>query len=490
MGPFGSGKSVASVMKIMKYAMAQEPNAEGIRKTRFAIVRNTYEQLKDTTMKTFFDWIPDGVAGRYAKTDKIFYLGSAPITHRPGEMKRYMRLPDGTYIQSEILFRALDRPDQLGNLLSLELTGAWLNEYREIPYDIYEALSGRVGRYPSKGDVPATWSGIWMDTNPPNTDSEYYKLFETTDAKEELLLTLKKHGMSEADGKMPEFTLFKQPSGLSPQAENINNLDGGRMYYVKMMAAAQRRKRGNNWINIHIHGKYGFQLDGKAVYADQYDDDIHVSKVPLKPNAAQVMGIGLDFGLTPAAVFGQLSPMGQWLIFGELVAENMAIVEFSKRLRNYVEERFPGMSFRIYGDPAGMQRSQVDARSAFDVLRADGWIVYPGEQSPQLRYDSVRAGLTRLVGGEPGFLLDPSCAILRQGFSGGYHYRRIKVAGERYDNVPNKNKYSHPHDGLQYLMSQFEAPAMRGGQRLGFPGADAANPDRHKPYQMEEWSVF
>ena len=44
--------------------------------------------------------------------------------------------------------------------------------------------------------------------------------------------------------------------------------------------------------------------------------------------------------------------------------------------------------------------------------------------------------------------------MLRKGFAGGYHYRRLKVAGdERYHDEPNKNGFSHVHDALQYALS-------------------------------------
>ncbi len=47
--------------------------------------------------------------------------------------------------------------------------------------------------------------------------------------------------------------------------------------------------------------------------------------------------------------------------------------------------------------------------------------------------------------------LDPRCGVLRKGFNGGYKYRRVQVSGdERFTDEPNKNRYSHPHDALQY----------------------------------------
>ena len=62
MGPVGSGKSYACAAKIMKKAVEQKPSSvDGIRYTRFAIVRNSYPMLKTTTIKTWLDWFPEDV---------------------------------------------------------------------------------------------------------------------------------------------------------------------------------------------------------------------------------------------------------------------------------------------------------------------------------------------------------------------------------------------------------------------------------------------
>jgi hypothetical protein len=54
--------------------------------------------------------------------------------------------------------------------------------------------------------------------------------------------------------------------------------------------------------------------------------------------------------------------------------------------------------------------------------------------------------------GDSGILIDPKCNNLIKGFDGGYHYRRMQVSGERYDDKPNKNRFSHVHDALQYML--------------------------------------
>lgn len=58
MGPFGSGKSVACVNELLYIAIRQAPNNEGIRNTKFGVIRATYPNLKTTTKKTIELWIP------------------------------------------------------------------------------------------------------------------------------------------------------------------------------------------------------------------------------------------------------------------------------------------------------------------------------------------------------------------------------------------------------------------------------------------------
>ena len=107
---------------------------------------------------------------------------------------------------------------------------------------------------------------------------------------------------------------------------------------------------------------------------------------------------------------------------------------------------------------------------------------------PTIRREAVAGALNRMVDGQPGFLLSPACNILRKGFAGGYHYKRVRVAGdERHHDRPDKNSYSHPHDALQYLLSG----AGEGRRLLG--KADrrrraAARPNRaNSKYEIHNW---
>ena len=54
-GPLGSGKSVGCCAEVMSRILRQKAFM-GLRRSRWAIIRNTYGELKTTTIKTWMDW--------------------------------------------------------------------------------------------------------------------------------------------------------------------------------------------------------------------------------------------------------------------------------------------------------------------------------------------------------------------------------------------------------------------------------------------------
>ena len=59
-GPVGCGKSVACTVEIGNKSQEQKP-FNGIRRTRWAVIRNTYNELHTTTLKTWKDWFPEHI---------------------------------------------------------------------------------------------------------------------------------------------------------------------------------------------------------------------------------------------------------------------------------------------------------------------------------------------------------------------------------------------------------------------------------------------
>jgi hypothetical protein len=386
----------------------QKPNKQGIRKSRVAIVRETARQLQDTTIKTFHDWFPPGVCGEYMRTTKTYFL-------KVGD------------VECEIMFRALDDSDDVANLNSLELTFAWFNECRDINPDIVDAMSKRIGRFPSAKDGGPSWFGMWGDTNPPTMDTWWYYQMEQLDPSD---------GVSLNDNG---WDVFKQPSGRSVDAENIENLPEG--YY-------DTQGRSDEYIRVYIDGEYGLSTAGQPVYK-YFRPDYHMAHQTLQPiiNGVRPIIIGMDLGLTPAAVIGQQDPRGRVLILDEAVSFDMGIQRFVRTvLKPMLSERFSGAPILVISDPAGIQRAQTDERSAVDIIKAEGFRVMPAKtNNVSARLSAVDDFLMRQVDGDSAFLLDPRCTRLKAAMMGGYRFHKK-------NGTIDKNKHSHVAEALQYLM--------------------------------------
>lgn len=457
-----SGKSSGCCMEIFKRASQQAPGPDGVRRTRWAIVRDTYPNLKETALKTWLDWFPVGTFG------DIVY--SIPIT--------YYLQPKHSDIFAEVIFLALDQPSDVEKLQSLELTGAWVNEAKNIGKPLITHLIGRVGQYPSTKDGGCTWGGLIMDTNPPDLDHWWPRMFGDAPPDEDELDILR--DLPELDeiegaegiGGEEDFALFKQPSGLSPEAENIKHLNEGRNYYVRLARATRDR----SFIDVYVHGLYGSTQDGKPVYPD-FNPDVHVSKEPLEPDPRLPLHIGMDHGLTPACIVFQVTPRGQMRVLREIVGRDIDVRSFIRTtVRWHLAREFSGYEIIATGDPSGEKRAETDGRTVHQIAREEGIPMKPApSQEVYKRIDAVGRYLTAMAGhGEPAFLLDPSCRVLRQAFIKGYRYKRRRVQGEdRWINKVDKdgNPWTHPMDALQYgaLRAQQMERWRNINQRYGTP---------------------
>lgn len=433
-----SGKSVACCMKALHLALQQPRGLDGIARGRIVIVRNTFPELKSTTIQTWLDWFPESVFGK-VKWD-------SPILHR-------LDLGDNRIL--EAYFLALDNPEDIKKLLSFDTSWVWLNEVRQLPKAILDAATGRLGRYPPpKFGVGAFNPCLFMDTNSMDDDHWYYKL---------------------AEGDPIEgFSFFNQPGGLSPRAENLNwltqtaetlklpldhpdRLAAGRRYYERIVAG-----KDESWVKVFIKNEYATVSDDRPVFSN-FRDDVHVAKEALKPIPGIELRLGFDFGMTPACLIGQLSPRGQLRILDELTSEDMGLERFLREhVKPFLELHYPGFTYRSPHDPAGAQRSQSNELTCRKILRTEGMnpMIACTTNDMEARVNAVSHFLTRMVDGEPAFLVSPTCKMFRKGMAGAYRWERVAVKGEeRYKDQPLKNMYSHICEAGQYLCLSYHKPA-------------------------------
>lgn len=461
-GPVGSGKTTGLFMKLAYMAGLQEPGPDGIRRTRAVIVRNTAPQLRDTTISSWNYWFKHGQAGDWKATEKVFVL----------------RFGD---VECEVMFRPLDTPDDVARVLSLEVTFAILDEFVQIPKEIVEALSARLGRYPSKAMTPngATNWGMWGSSNPDTEDNWWYDYLHNNPSVRRYQRILNtdpdavtaeqaiRDAMAEAANQGAEPSreqanalYFVQPSGFDPAAENIENLPGGRGYYTN-----QAKGKSEAWIKQFLEAEWGYSAAGKPV-VPTFKADLHVAKGRLKANPQLPLVVGLDPGLGGSAlIFGQQDPWGRLLVLAELVQEGYGIERLIKeRMKPFVMRHFPELADNIViaPDPAAYNRAQTDEKSVIDIVKRYYDVAKDDKNNRMpIRLNAIEHFTLRLVEMGPALQIDAQmCPVLVRALKGGWRYI-IDTKRSTLKPEPEKNNYSHPGDSFGYLCRYFHRGAER-----------------------------
>ena len=425
-GPVGSGKTTSLFFKLCYMAGLQEPGPDGVRRTKAVIVRNTMPQLRDTTMKSWAQWFRDGESGEWQATRNIFIL----------------RFDD---VECEVLFRALDTAADVERVLSLDLTFAIVDEFVQIPREIIEAVSGRCSRYPAVKDGGATNWGMWGSSNPSTEDNWWFDYL---------------HNDLPGNARY-----FHQPSGLSPDAENLTGLQGGRNYYTNLATG-----KSEAWIKQFIEAEWGYSIAGTPV-VPSFKPDLHLAMKPLMFQPNYPIVVGLDPGLKGSAmIFGQEDLHGRLLVLGELVQSGYGADRLMReRLRPYLRARFPDAQVILAPDPAAGNRAQSDERSVVDVMRKYYDVKIETNNRLPLRLDAIENYTTRLTGAGMALQVDAKeCPQLVRALKGGWRYT---MDTKREDQVksaePEKNPYSHPGDAFGYLCRYYHRQAEKTGRLLG-----------------------
>lgn len=425
-GPVGSGKTTSCVLELARRSMGQRAAEDGLRYTRHAIVRQTLKQLKDTVLKDVRGWL--GGLGEWRVSENTFYFNFGDV-------------------RSEWIFIPLEDAADQARLLSMQLTGAWLSEAIEMNLDVVAPITGRLGRYPSGAQGTPTWHGLIADTNMP-TELSPWHTFMTNPP--------------------PDWQIFIQPSGLSPNAENLNYLvqnektillpidhpdriAQGRKYYERFV---EMYGADSDWCKRYVNAQYGDDPSGMAVFKESFRTDFHtVNDTLLIPGYPLV--VAQDFGRNPWSLICQADHMGRLIIHEEVPATNIGLEKHVlQNLRpRLLSDRYMGYKVAVVGDPAGVAKGSVSEESCFDALKRMGLPAIPAvtnDIEPRLR--AVERLLGQQTNGGPSLMINRErCPMLIRAMAGGYRFTKTKAGALRA--VPEKNDkegFSHVADCLQY----------------------------------------
>lgn len=391
----GEGKSAALAWSVFAHTR-QNPGAQ------WYVIRDTWENLRKTTMEEFFKWFPPGVYGSWHETNKEF-------TWSEGVGK------------GKVNFLGMDSPDDASKLMSRVMAGFAMDEPAP--------AIGSVGIDEMIFDLAMTrlrqegmnWYAAKLAENNPDESHWTWKKFAGPEKKEG----------------------FRVWQPMRP--ENEANLPPG--YYANMRATLAHRP---DLVRRFIDGEFGFQSEGKAV-TPQWSDRVHLAS-GLIPVRGPDLVLCWDFGLNPTCIITQVTPLGHWNILDAMVGDGMGVTELIQDwAKPLLDSRYPKYRIRHIGDNQGRQREQSSSQNnAVLVLRrvlGGDWRSGPIKTAE--RVEPLRAVLSRLTAGRGVVQVDKDRATpVWHALRGGWHYHIARtgvVSGE-----PFKNIHSHPGDAIGY----------------------------------------
>ncbi len=451
-GPVGCGKTYAICKGLLAYS-CKVPAINGVRKVRGVAIRNTADNLRDSTLVSWIEAWPENLPGEWRSSERA-WMSVFDHTDSKGEKTR---------VELEVLFRPMETDKDQRKVLGLNLTWGYVNEIREIRTDNVLGILPRTGRYP--GQLPPEERRMMLvgDTNSFDTKHPLYELlFQQKGGDRLAQIFTDNYGMPVSKDQI--IKCYRYPGGRSPHAEGKEFMPRG---YYEALAEV----RGEQWTRIYIDNEFGHFSTGLRCYAD-FVRDVHVGDV--QPIKGFPMQLGIDFGRDMAVVVLQMDD-SQVQVVDTWHCEDMSLSAAAPEMAAYLAAKYPpreGWLWRTGGhDPAGEQREQgSDVRLQMIVNNAlrknglkDATTRSAKSNNPRVRIEAVNDLMTRREKGRERFIIGRHCSHLIEAMD-NYIYARKQVytadGQHRYSDRPDKSHFSHIAEALQYGIMSLR-PATR-----------------------------
>lgn len=452
MGPVGSGKTTASAFKRIHAASAapvawHPEDRKPTRMCRWIVLRDSFRSAEKTVLESWKQWFPKGYPGSS-------WAGGndRPVTHT-----LRFRGQDGVRVEAITEFAGLGENSIETLMKGREYSGGWLNEFDTHAEGALEDMEQRVGRYPMADSLLTVkeleelsrelghviQSGqrkalVIGDLNAPTLDNHAYKSLVTN------------------IHETPDRAFFRQPSGLSDEAENRHKLEPD--YYDRLV-----RNQDPSFVMRMVENKFGYSRSGKPVY-EGFERSRHVAPREIGFDPALELIIAIDVSmntLNPAATFLQVKAPGRIAVIDELyLGHGVGAARFGEALKQRIDERYAdAIKIRVFADPAAQygadkEGGQLTALETIAIILGLPLLI-PAGGSNELggRLDAVKAELRGYLEPNTHLIICPvRCPFLIEGFEGKYRYkRRPERSSAEYEDAPEKNHpHSDIHDSLQY----------------------------------------
>ena len=448
-GPVESGKTVWSLLQLYEIACTIPRCKDGIRRSRFLIVRSTEAELERGIMRTWKQLFPEDAWGSPQ--------GSMPAIH-------VLRFLD---VEAEFEFFAFEDDSEavLKKLRSTEYTAALINEGQYTPLRLVHAIRQRTGRFPERVFCPDfdRKRRVVMDMNAPRTSAHWVLYMSGLVPLPADMPAEERHQYIKPD----DWEIYIQPGSVIPLRDTSGqiydfaiNPDAENLPYQDPASILSLCKSGNlddilrDYCNQVIIVK-----DGTPRYPN-FRRTWHVAKERIEPVKGAPIILSADPGLTGAAVFQQ-KINGQWRALRELNAFKDRTIRgaaaFGQRMIDILRAEFPWhkeTGVTCWGDPYGSWGTTEENTTFFNIWRELGleFQAPAPKDNPSLRHEIGQKLINRGTLGEPDFIICPvGCPTLIDAIEFGCVMKQVKRQGEMVVvGELVKNNHSHIVEAVEY----------------------------------------
>lgn len=379
------------------------------------LIRDTWENLRRTTLQEFLFWFPDGVFGTWHKGDKEYVWDTAR-----------------TGLKGRVVFMGVESDEDASKIASMPLAGFGIDEpsaaagegggVSEFVFDTAFAQLRQPGM---------RWYAAKLAQNNPDESHWTYRRFWDPGTPATGVESLRAE-------QEPGFRGWQ-----TKEPENVANLPPG--YYERMERTWAHRP---DLLRRFVEGKHGYQQVGRPV-TPEWSDELHLAR-RMEPVDNVPLHLLWDGGLNPTCIITQVTPMGDWYILEAHVGEEMGVYELiGDIIKPRLATGYRDLELRHIGDPAMTSREQSSAAvSAVKMIRKELGGQWRSGVTGMERVDPLREVLRRTRQGRGIVRVDRDKAkAIWFALRGGWHHH-VSRGGQAGGVV--KNIHSHPGDAISY----------------------------------------
>ena len=482
-GPIGTGKTFVSAMRVLMKAMHIKPMPDGVRRSKFIIVRKRYGDLEQSVVPIF-----SRICGpAFAMTGK-----RSPMLGR-------IRMDDGHGpIECELWLYAFETVADVEKIRSLAFTDGMIVEAQELdaPSMIVDIFK-RCGRFPSPANADDQEdhedNPMLEYTFPGGTRAFGRQLamdFNFTSRRHWFHHFLVENNPVRADGTQ-RISVYEQPPthiwvpGAAVDGYRVKGVqttfkgesgafirNDEALHYIKQQgwsyweSIIEQSFGDDAKIQQDILAQFGDSGTGKPVYPG-FLREWHVADKSIAYIPGLPVWVGVDNGLNNAWIFCQQDGRGQLLVIHEVVnvgddAKSISNA-ISEDIHPYINNHLPQHKVVMVLDQAFWSREGGEGRTQVELLSNAGFHV---EKCPFKFTSPIREATTDIIRSRR-VTISPTCNRLIDALAGGFHYPLIKSLGT-FSEVPNQtSEHSHPANAFEFVCARLSnhSPIKRTGKK-------------------------